>query len=67
MNRMMLYSINTDLDKFKTYHSDLLYKMYGMYADIKMNADDLSNMVSFDEFCQCQFEEHLNDITKDVE
>ena len=67
MNNMTLYSINTDLDKFKTHHIELIYKMYGMYADMKISADDLANMVSFNEFCQCQFEEQLNDITENVE
>ena len=67
MNGMIFYSVNTVFDKFKTHHSELLYKMYGMYADMKMSADDLANMVSFDEFCRCQFEEQLDDITKGVE
>ena len=60
MKNMTLYAANRDPELFKKYHKDKLYQMYGWYADMKMSIDDLENMVSFDEFCNIQFGELLN-------
>lgn len=60
MNKTQVNTTNNDFRIFKDNHREKLYCLYGMYADMKMYANDLANMVSFDKICENQFKEFLN-------